>query len=68
MLNKDELKGKGKKVKGTVKEEVGKTIGNRNLQQEGQAEREEGEVKEGFGKARRKVGEAVEKVGKAISR
>lgn len=68
MLNKDELKGKGKKVKGTVKEEVGKAIGNRNLQQEGQAEREEGEVKEGFGKARRKVGEAVEKVGKAISR
>ena len=68
MLNKDEFKGKGKKVKGTVKEGVGKAIGNRNLQEEGEAERQEGEVTEGFGKARRKVGEAVKKVGKAISR
>lgn len=68
MLNKDELEGKGKKVKGTVKEEVGKVIGNRNLQEEGQADRQEGEIEEGFGKARRKVGEVVEKVGKAISR
>jgi uncharacterized protein YjbJ (UPF0337 family) len=68
MLNKDEMKGKGKKVKGTVKEEVGKAIGDRNLQQEGQAERQEGEFKEGFGKARRKVGEAIEDVGEAIGR
>ncbi|HSF24621.1 MAG TPA: CsbD family protein [Blastocatellia bacterium] len=68
MLNKDELKGKGKKIKGTIKEEVGKVTWNRDLEQEGQTEREEGEVREGFGKARRKVGEAVEKVGKTVSR
>jgi uncharacterized protein YjbJ (UPF0337 family) len=58
MLNKDELKGKGKRIKGTVKEAVGKVTRNRDLEQEGQTEREEGEVKEGFGKARRKLGEA----------
>jgi uncharacterized protein YjbJ (UPF0337 family) len=68
MFNKDEVEGKGKQVKGTVKEGVGKVIGNRSLQEEGQADQQEGEIEEGFGKARRKVGDAVKKVGKAISR
>ena len=68
MLNKDEMEGKGKQVKGKVKEEFGKWTGNRPLEDEGEADQTEGEVEEGIGKARRKVGETVEKVGKAISR
>ena len=55
MLNKDEMEGKGKQVKGKVKEGVGKVIGNRDLENEGEIEQQEGEVREGFGKARRRL-------------
>jgi uncharacterized protein YjbJ (UPF0337 family) len=68
MWNKDEVKGKGKQVKGTIKEKVGQATNDPNLQDEGRAERAEGDVEETVGKVRRKAGEAVQKVGKAISR
>ena len=63
----DELKGKGKQVKGTAKEKVGKLVGNPDLQDKGDAERVEGKVQEKFGKARRKVGEALEDLGNKIA-
>lgn len=67
MKYEDEVKGKGKQVKGAVKEELGKLTGNRDLEQSGTADRVEGDVQEGFGKTKRKIGEAVEKVGKRIA-
>jgi uncharacterized protein YjbJ (UPF0337 family) len=67
MWNKDELEGKGKKIKGNVKGKAGEILGNRELEDEGKAERTEGEIQETFGEGRRKVGDAVEKAGKAIS-
>lgn len=67
MWNKDEIKGKGKQVKGAVKDKVGEMIGNSELEAEGEAEHTTGEVQQGVGKARRKTGDAVKKVGKAIS-
>jgi uncharacterized protein YjbJ (UPF0337 family) len=67
MKYEDEIKGKGKQVKGAAKEEIGKLAGNRELEDEGRGERFEGNVQEKFGKARRKVGDAVEDLGKKIS-
>jgi uncharacterized protein YjbJ (UPF0337 family) len=67
MRYENELKGKGKKVKGAVKEELGKLTRDRNLQDRGAAERTEGEVQEGFGKAKRKIGESIEDLGEEIA-
>jgi uncharacterized protein YjbJ (UPF0337 family) len=67
MKYEDEIKGKGKQVKGAVKEELGKLTGNRELEDSGTADRVEGDVQEGFGKTKRKVGEAVEDLGKRIA-
>jgi uncharacterized protein YjbJ (UPF0337 family) len=67
MWNKQEFEGKGKQVKGKVKDKVGEWTGNRDLETEGEAERVEGELQEKAGEVRRKAGEAVEKVGKKIA-
>ncbi|MGH9833008.1 MAG: CsbD family protein [Blastocatellia bacterium] len=50
MWNKDELEGKGKQIKGKVKDKVGEIIGNPELEAEGEAERVEGWVQEGIGR------------------
>lgn len=65
-MNKDELKGKVKKAKGYVKQQVGKATGDPDLEAEGAGQRGAGAFQENIGKARRKVGEAVKKVGDAI--
>jgi len=67
MKYEDEVKGKGKQVKGAVKEKLGKLTGNRDLADSGTADRVEGDVQEGFGKTKRKIGEAVENVGQRIA-
>ena len=67
MKYEDEVKGKGKQVKGAVKEELGKLTGNRRLEDSGTADRVEGDVQECFGKTKRKIGEAVEDLGEKIA-
>jgi uncharacterized protein YjbJ (UPF0337 family) len=67
MRYENELKGKGKQVKGTAKEKLGKFSGNRDLQERGNQERVEGRVQERLGRAKRKVGEAVEELGDEIA-
>ena len=67
MKYEDEIKGKGKQVKGAAKEKLGRMVGNRNLEDEGRGERVAGKFQERFGHARRKVGEAVEDAGKKIA-
>ena len=64
--NKAEIKGKIKKAKGTIKEEVGHAVGNRRMENQGAADRRKGDVQETVGKARRKVGDAVKDVGEAF--
>lgn len=66
--NRDELEGKFDQAKGKAKEVIGHATDDRDLENEGSADRAGGKVQEGFGKARRKVGEAVEDVGDAIKR
>ena len=67
MWNKDEVEGKGKQIKGTIKEKVGEWTGNETLEGEGEAERATGTVQKGLGGVRRKTGEAIEKVGEKIA-
>jgi len=67
MRYEDELKGKGKQVKGAAKESLGRLVGNRDLQDRGSDEQFEGKVQEKVGKVRRKVGEAVEDLGEEIA-
>ena len=62
MRNKDELKGKGKQIKGRIKDKLGEMTGNRNLEAEGEAERIEGLAQERVGRARRKADEAMKSV------
>lgn len=66
--NRDEIEGKFDQAKGSIKENVGDAIGDRELESEGIADRAGGNIQEGFGTARRKVGEAIEDAGDAIKR
>lgn len=64
--NKTEIKGKIKKAKGTVKENLGHAMGNQTMESNGAADRRKGNVQETMGKARRKVGDAVKDLGNAM--
>lgn len=64
--NKDELKGKLRKGKGEIKETTGRVLDDRELEDEGRADRAAGEVRDQYGKAKRKVGEKIEEIGKAV--
>jgi uncharacterized protein YjbJ (UPF0337 family) len=67
MWNKDEAEGKGKQIKGTIKDKVGEVTGNRDLEAEGENERTAGNVQQNIGEARRKVGNAIEDLGDKIA-
>jgi len=64
--NKDEVKGKFRQAKGTVKEKVGRATNDPDLIQESRDDKASGRTQETFGKARRKVGDAIKHVGDAI--
>jgi uncharacterized protein YjbJ (UPF0337 family) len=67
-MNRDELDGKAKQVKGKIKQGVGDLTDDERLREEGLADEAEGDVQEHFGTARRKVGEAVEDLAEKIKR
>jgi uncharacterized protein YjbJ (UPF0337 family) len=48
-MHKDQIKGAGKDLKGSVKEAAGKATGDRNLEAEGAADRTVGKVQKGVG-------------------
>ncbi len=66
--NRDEMDGKIDQAKGTVKENVGRAIGDRDMETEGAADRASGNVQEGYGETKRKVGDAIKDVGDAVGR
>jgi uncharacterized protein YjbJ (UPF0337 family) len=67
-MNRNELEGKTRNVKGRVEEALGTLTGNTNLESEGARERAGGAAQERVGKATRKVGEAIEDLGKKVKR
>lgn len=66
--NKDEIKGKVDQAKGGLKETAGRVLNDRELEDEGTADRAGGKLREGFGTAKRKVGETIEDIGKAVGK
>lgn len=64
--NKDEVEGKFDQAKGAVKETVGRATNDREMEDEGAADRAGGKVQEGFGEVKRKVGDAVKDIGDKI--
>ncbi len=64
--NEDEVEGKFDQAKGSIKENVGRAVGDRDMEAEGEADRAGGNLQEGFGTARRKVGDAIEDIGDSI--
>lgn len=67
-MNRDELEGKGEKLKGKVKQAAGDLTDNEQLHDEGVADEAAGEVQDTFGRGKRKVGEALEDLGDKIKR
>jgi uncharacterized protein YjbJ (UPF0337 family) len=48
-MHKDEIKGAGKDVKGSIKEAAGRATGDERLEAEGATDRVEGKVQKGVG-------------------
>lgn len=67
-MNRDEIEGRTKDIKGNLKQAAGKALDDERLHDEGVADEAEGEVQETLGKGRRKVGEALNDLGNKIKR
>jgi uncharacterized protein YjbJ (UPF0337 family) len=67
-MNRDELKGKAKGVKGKIKQAAGDLTNNPRLHDQGVADEAAGDRQETVGRVKRKVGEAIEDVGAAIKK
>ena len=59
-MNRDEMKGKIERAKGSVQDKAGEITNDPELEAEGEIERGTGAARETIGKATRKVKEAVE--------
>ena len=60
-MDKDRVAGSAKQVKGTIKELVGKAIGDTKLELEGKADKVEGKIQNAVGGIKDTVREIVEK-------
>ena len=67
-MNRDELEGKAKALKGKIKQATGDLTNNPRLHDEGVAEEVTGKAQGTVGRVRRKVGKAIEDVGHAIKK
>ena len=59
MVDKDRVAGSAKVIKGTVKEAIGKVIGDTKLEPEGKADKVEGTVQNAIGGAKDTVRDAL---------
>jgi uncharacterized protein YjbJ (UPF0337 family) len=60
-MDKDRVAGSAKQVKGTIKERVGKAIGDTKLESEGKADKVEGKIQNAAGGIKDRVREIVKK-------
>lgn len=58
MVNRDQVAGVAKQIKGSVKQAAGKATGNRRVQAEGMAEKVSGKVQKTYGDVKDKVRKA----------
>jgi uncharacterized protein YjbJ (UPF0337 family) len=65
-MNRDELDGKGEKIKGRAKQAWGDVTNDEKVREEGVADEAAGNVQEGYGRARRKVGETLDDIADEI--
>ena len=59
MVNKDQVAGVAKQVKGSVKEAAGKAVGDRKTQAKGTAEKVAGKVQKTYGDAKQKLKDSL---------
>jgi uncharacterized protein YjbJ (UPF0337 family) len=59
MVNKDQVAGVAKQVKGSVKQAAGKATGNRRAEAEGTADKIAGKVQKAYGDVKDKVRKAL---------
>ncbi|GLS30951.1 Uncharacterized conserved protein YjbJ, UPF0337 family [Mesorhizobium albiziae] len=59
MVNKDQVRGVAKQVKGSVKKAAGKATGNKQTQAEGTAEKIAGKVQKGYGDAKQRLKDSL---------
>jgi uncharacterized protein YjbJ (UPF0337 family) len=67
-MNRDEIEGKAKALKGKIKQATGDLTKNPRLHDEGVVDEVAGKAQGAVGRVRRKVGEALEEVGNAIKK
>ena len=60
-MDKDRVAGSAKQVKGTIKELVGKAIGDTKLESEGKADKVEGKIQNAAGGIKDSVREIIKK-------
>jgi uncharacterized protein YjbJ (UPF0337 family) len=60
-MDKDRIAGAAKEVKGSVKEAIGKVVGDAKLQSDGKAEQTAGKIQNAVGGMKDTVREAVKK-------
>lgn len=60
MVNKDQVDGVGKQIKGAVKDAVGGATGNTSLQVEGKVDKAEGKVQKGVGDVKSDVADKLD--------
>lgn len=58
-MNKDQTQGRVEEVKGKIKEAVGKTTGNKELEQKGKAQNLGGKIQAGFGDLKSDIKKAL---------
>jgi len=58
MVNKDQVAGVAKQIKGSVKQAAGKATGNRQTEAEGTADKIAGKVQKAYGDVKEKVKKA----------
>jgi uncharacterized protein YjbJ (UPF0337 family) len=59
MVNKDQVAGMAKQVKGSVKQAAGKATGNRRTEAEGTADKIAGKVQKAYGDVKDKIRKAL---------
>lgn len=55
-MNKDQMKGRVKEIKGTIKEVTGKAVGNKDLESKGDIQKTAGKVQAGYGDLKKNIG------------